>query len=267
MFIPNEGHMYTASGTMKLNPPTILAVVVLVLFMVSRVAMPAIAQSTYSIPLEGGKWNTQTISVYVPTTPTADYNIAVHALGIWNRSMLWFTNTYYPNTTLYSFTLSDQNSPVKVEFVAIDFLPAQYECGDEARGCYVPMVISNGTIQSVSVTIATQWPALEVQTVILHEFGHVLGLNNDNYKTDFMYGAYFTAGVQNVGVLPSTLDLYGVYVLKTGASLTYATLPSNIPYTTVPAKALSEFPVVPLLSLGLFVLLNGRDRKRQPEHT
>lgn len=98
-------------------------------------------------------------------------------------------------------------------------------------------------------------------------FGHVLGLYHPpTASNDLMSGGFFDA---DVPFLPSTLDLYGVYVLKTGASMTSATLPNNIPYTTAPAQALPEFPVMPLtiFSLGaLLVLLKARDRKRQPEH-
>lgn len=108
---------------MKPNASTILAAA-LVFFIASRVAInAAAAQSTYTIPLLGGKWNTQTIPVYVPTTPKADYNLTVQALWIWNQSMTWFTNTYYPNTPLYSFTMSDQHSPVQVEFYVGEEIP------------------------------------------------------------------------------------------------------------------------------------------------
>jgi hypothetical protein len=68
--------------------------------------------------------------------------------------------------------------------------------------------------------------------VIMHELGHALGLDHATGKDDLMY-----TGVDQLPPsysLPSTLDLYALWLLASGTDQRVVSLPISIPYALPP---------------------------------
>jgi hypothetical protein len=206
----------------------------ILLFLILALLMqvtPILAEQ-YSISLIGGRWTSSDLGVVIPATPIDAHDAVLFALNAWNVGQLWFTQHYFPNTSLYNLMESSTGNIV-VNFVK----------GTAAPSDCVPFTWHNRIIFA-AITLAVmdnygkpvEWDLL--QKAAVHEFGHALGLGHSDYYRDIMFATIWT-----MDRLPSTLDLYAVHLLAEGVTSGRVTLPPSIPYTTPPARTIPEFPV------------------------
>ena len=195
-------------------------------------ALPVLAsQSTFVIPLEGGRWRKYSISVYVPRTPSRVHNATLRAMSDWNDAQAWFASTYYPQSQYYILLEGNNSSTVQVQFV------------DATTMDYTTLKIvprfqkDNATIVSVVVHIGTRVDNLLFHEVVMHELGHVLGLGHVKccIQEDLMYPIANPYAARQY--FPSTLDLYALHILAIERTIpTSVTLPLHIQYLTVPEQ-------------------------------
>jgi hypothetical protein len=177
------------------------------------------------------------VGVVIPGNPKWAHDAVLEALGIWNQAQLWFLGEYL-NHTGKIYNLTESSSGIRVEYLYQTCCSSTYPYN--AGGALVKIAITNENNETYS--------ALTVTTIAAHELGHALGLNHAKVEVDLMNPQV------PIPSLPSTLDLYALSKLAGGFFAQYAntvvTLPSSIPYMTVPEEALPEFPN------GIFLLLS-----------
>jgi hypothetical protein len=163
------------------------------------------------------------------------------ALDSWVRSLWNYTHTYN-DTSLpsinYAFYLSNVNATdnydVYITFTANKMPPSSNTVGltsyswDPVNHEPIPPIDVNITTFSGTAT------SLFVEDVVMHEFGHVLGLGHANSQNtlngpELMYYASTKTQV----LAPSTLDIYALTQLYIGDYGQSVTLPPTIPYVTL----------------------------------
>jgi len=141
-------------------------------------------------------------------------------------AQIWFTANYFPNQNNAVYTLTttedDNASQVAVKYVT--------DTGQSWTG--ITQTSVSGTIHNatVSIVLSRLHTPEDLLQAVEHELGHVLGLDHTNISYDLMYPARaaYSGGITSH---PSTLNLYGVYLLATGcrfASGDTVTLPPQI---------------------------------------
>jgi hypothetical protein len=181
--------------------------------------------ATYVIPLEGGRWASNTIQVYVSDGEEWQQDQILQAMQLWNQAQLWFAREYFPNSSVYTFELGDSSAPVQVALINSSTIV------ENILG-WTDYHAQNGVIESAKVTIAATNSQHAVLVISAHELGHVLGLGDDAVccKKDLMNAFPIT---NNVSDLPTTLDLYALHILATANAIpTFVWLSNEIPYQT-----------------------------------
>jgi hypothetical protein len=250
--------------------PSILIPVCFLLFL--TVLAPAFAQNTNTylsstIPLEGGRWNTHTITIQIPASPVRSHEAILWAMETWNSAQEWFATKYFPNSSTYKFLEVISGASVTITYPKPSYLV--YCSGQWASGCtsYPNGVGGKGTKVTIAVQ-ATQsgaeLPQSEIQFIAEHELGHVLGIGHPKLPSDLMY-PHTSIDI----ISPSTLDLYAVHYLITtkGTVPATITLPYDIPYIQSVIEPIPEFNM-PLVIIGVTLVscafcLGTANRRRQ----
>jgi len=249
---------------------SILAVVFLVFALASHQLAIAQAQSeVYMIPLEGGRWDTKRVTVVVPSSPDWAQNAVIEVMNIWDYSQGWFANTYNLKESPYQLLVQLQKVKVDVpeNLVTISVNFVDVPTGNN-MGAADLTVSSTKVFTSGLVTLPRSYHGEPLNgsytpwftRLVLHVFGHVLGLDDIHGFCDVMEEGNSSCHSS----LPSTLDLYAVYVLAGGHVPHNVTLPSSIAYQEPPATAVPEFPMFPLLLSVVLVLCFGTRASRKP---
>ena len=200
---------------------------ILLIILTIMIAFPPVHADSdaYVIPLEGARWSSSTIRVYISGGEVWQQNQALQAMQLWNQAQLWFAKEYFPNSLVYTFEVGDSSAPVRVTLLNSSTIV------ENILG-WTDYHMQNRVIDSVNVRIAAANSARAVLVLSSHELGHVLGLGDDVIccKKDLMNAFPI---MDNVSALPTTLDLYALHVLAIANAIpSFVWLPNGIPYET-----------------------------------
>jgi len=217
---------------------------ILILLLLAVIISPSSVHAdpgAYVIPLEGARWASTVIPVFVFGGDEEQQNQFLQAIKMWNEAQLWFAREYFPNSSVYTFELGGTSAPVQVTLLNSSIVVENIEGWTSYRA-------ENGVIESASVTIAAAHPDHALLVLIAHELGHVLGLGDDPIccKTDLMNAFPI---VNNASALPTTLDLYALHILSVAYAIPSTVwLANQIPYqTALSSPKLNGSPGMPLL--------------------
>jgi len=199
------------------------------------------ADSPYSIALTEFRWTSFPLKVYVEMNQysISDYAQSVReALDNWAKSIWNYSQTYHdislPLLT-YLLYLSNVNATSTYD-VHLAFVPDTIPPGTNVVGLtncdwnastFEPIPPINITVTTFSHNATN----LYVKNVVMHEFGHALGLGhasqvNTSNGPELMY--YGSSKKQPI--YPSTLDIYALTRLYAGEYDHIIQLPQDIPY-------------------------------------
>ena len=224
---------------------TVEAILLILIFIFLSTYPVSASQSTFVIPLEGGRWRRYSISVYVPRAPSRAHNATLRAMSDWNAAQAWFASTYYPGSPYYVLLKGDNSSSAQVQLL------------DTHSTDYTTLKIvprfqkDNATIVSVVVHVGTIADQVLFHEVVMHELGHVLGLGHVKccYQEDLMYPIANAYAARQY--FPSTLDLYALHVLAIERTIPLSVmLPMHIQYLTVPEQVFAE-SVTPFIEISV----------------
>ena len=205
--------------------------------------------SSYYIATEEFRWSNFPLKVYVDMNDWSklDYAIAAReALDNWVKSIWNYTQTYNDTslpTINYLLYMSDVNAThtydVYLTFTADNIPPNSNTVG---LTTYSWDALTHSPIGPITINITTfsaTATKLFVKNVVMHEFGHVLGLGHA-YPSTTSNGPelmYYTSSKNQV-VYPSTLDVYGLTMLYAGRFDQNVRLPGYIPYVMLAEGAI-----------------------------
>lgn len=243
----------------------------------------------YFIELEEFRWNRYPLKILVDMNEWSvpDYAVAVrNALDSWVKSV-WnythvFNDTSLPaiNYVLYLSTENfTSNYDVLVTFAANRMPPSSNTVGvttfrwNDFTHEPIPSITINVTTYSATAS------SFFVKNVVMHEFGHALGLGHASSLStsngpELMY---YTSSKDEV-VYPSTLDVYGLTELYRGIYGQSVELPSNMPYimlaqgaipppeANLPQNYRQYLPIAIVLSILIIaaIALGEASKKRSP---
>jgi len=225
--------------------------VVLLVFFLALAMIPVRVEAQQCIPLIGQKWPKDYVGVYVAGgVGDAQRKQVLFALNVWYSAQKWFVDSFEGAVgTPYLLYLADQPAD---NTITVSFFIGQNEqfAGRTLNFYYVA---GSNTYVKVDVQInlpadrATNPDDLMVESIIVHELGHALGLGHSTISSDVMYP--IDNYPQNYG-LPSTLDLNAVYELKKSGN------PANLGGSVClsPAIPYGQPPWVQKNSAGNFVI-------------
>ena len=253
------------------------------------VVVSAPSMSPYYIATEEFRWSNFPLRVYVDMNDwsTQDYAIAVReALDSWVKSIWNYTQTYNETslpTITYLFYISDVNVThdydVYVTFTGDNIPPNSNTVG---LTTYSWDALTHRPIAPITINITTfsaTATKLFVKNVVMHEFGHVLGLGHANPSTtlngpELMY----YSSSKNQVVYPSTLDVYGLVSLYSGKYNQSIQLPDSIPYVMLAEGAIpppetslwedyrSYLPVLGVLLLLIIAVIMLSQLTKEKKH-
>jgi hypothetical protein len=227
------------------------SVIMLVVLSTFPFAAIVYQQTPVYVELKDYRWNRFPLKVLVNMDQWSvpSYASAVReALDSWMRSVWNFSNSF-DETSLpamgYLLYLTGvnatQNYDVVVSFTADNIPPDSNTVGvtegrwDLLRHEPIPPI--NITVTTFSGTASD----LSVKNVVMHEFGHALGLGHASVpQTSNGPELMYHVSTREQTVYPSTLDLYGLAELYRGGFASTVYLPADIPYIM-----LAEGAVVP----------------------
>jgi hypothetical protein len=201
-------------------------------------------QSTDTIELEEFRWTTFPLKVLLDMNQWSrpEYAGAVReALDSWIRGIWNYTGTYNETSLTritYVFYMNNVNATdnydVFISFTADKIPPSSNTVG---LTTYSWDPVDHQPIGPIDINITTfsgTATTLFVEDVVMHEFGHALGLGHASSQTtlngpELMY----YASTKNEVLSPSTLDVYGLTQLYVGNYGQNVALPSNIPYVVL----------------------------------
>lgn len=197
------------------------------------------AQTQPCIPILGQKWVKSYIGVYVAGgVSDIQRQQVLLALNVWYSAQQWFIDSFEAGVgTPYLFYLT--GSPGE-GVITVSFLIGQ-GLSFAGRALNFAYTVTGDAYVKGEIQInlppdrASNPTDLEVESIILHELGHGLGLGHSDIPSDAMYA--IDNYPQSYG-LPSSLDLYAVYMLKQTADPSSLggsiCLPSRIGYGIPP---------------------------------
>ena len=269
---------------------------VFVLFMVMSVGsalwgvQSAPAEANHSIVLLEYRWVSFPLKVYVDMNDwsTPDYAISVQeALDNWVRSIWNYTETY-KGTSLpvvsYLLYLSNVNATtdydIRLTFTNTTIPPGSKIVGLTVCDWSLTTFEPNPPISITVTTHSRNASSLYVKNVVMHEFGHALGLgevpeNNTSNGPELMY----YASSKKLPIYPSTLDVYGLTRLYAAEYDHIVQMPDYIPYImlsegTIPVGQGSQqyqryyFPIlvaVSALTIAAVTLIMLRKKRKHEE--
>jgi len=276
-------------------PEKLTAVFLLAAFLlagcVSSIDRSSYAAVSYSIELEGFRWTRFPLKVFVDMNQWAvpDYAVAVReALDGWVKGIWNYTHTFNDTSIAminYVLYLSGANSTSDYD-VLIAFAADNMPPGSNTVGLTSYSVLGHEPVSPVVMNITTFSATvgnLFVRNVVMHEFGHVLGVGHA-VPSDTMNGPelmYYISSKDKV-VYPSTLDVYALTELYAGHFVQSAQLPSDMPYVMLaegvvpppPATSLWEdyrqyFPIIAVLIflIGVAIILGQITKEKKPEES
>jgi hypothetical protein len=263
----------------------------------SSVGKSALVQSSNSIMLEEFRWTWTKFPLRVLVDmnqwSVPDYAVAVREAlddwmkGIWNYTQT-FNDTSLPAAS-YIFYVSSINATQDYD-VLVTFTADRIPPGSSVVGLttYDYDLATREPISPITVNVTTSSAtasSLFVKDVVMHEFGHALGLGHTT-SSSTLNGPelmYYTSSKNEV-VYPSTLDVYGLTELYKGFFNQTVQLPVDVPYemlaegtvppptVTPPATSLLEdykqylpIIVVVLLLIVAAVVLAQIGKEKSPE--
>jgi hypothetical protein len=258
--------LHVAEKGLQLTP----LLIVLVLSSAALVPATYAGAGAYMIPLEGGRWNTETINVSVPNAPKWAHDAVVDVLRTWVQTQLWFAQNYFPSGQTYNLAISSHGNDSGTTQVFVQFIDANASYVGKANVVYLT---KSRTITSATAILPQSYAGQPLDAsyapwftkLAIRVFGHILGLDWVGFCDVMQQGD----GASCSANMPSTLDLYAVHILAQGSVPNNVTLPSAIPYQTMPRASdgfLSSPIIVILASVGLISCGAASARKHEGTH-
>lgn len=277
----------------KLIAGLLVVAVLLVSVLLSGSQSNANAQAN-SIDLEEFRWSYSSFPLRVLVDMNQwsvdAYASVVHdTLDTWLASIWNYTSSYGStnlNAINYSIFFSNVNSTSNYD-VFITFSRDEMPPGSNVVGltAYDFNSLTHNPIPPITINITTYSGTalnLFVRDVVMHEFGHALGIGHaSSPQTSYGPELMYPTSSKNEVVYPSTLDVYGLSLLYQGYFGQTIQLPSSIPYVMLlggtPPPSPGFLPSLPLfvkyLVIGLIALavvlmavaLINAGRKSSPE--
>jgi hypothetical protein len=214
-------------------------VLVLMLLLTLFTLFPTNVGAQQCIPIMGQRWAKNFIGVYV-AGGVADPQITqvLLALDFWYSAQKWFIDSFEGGVgTPYLFYLTDKPGDGTI---TVSFFIGQ-NVGFAGRALNFAYTVPGNAFLKGEIQInlppdrAANPQDLLVESVILHELGHGLGLGHTDVPEDAMYPV--DNFPQNYGI-PSTLDLYALYRIHQASDVAElgnsVCLPSQIGYGVPP---------------------------------
>jgi hypothetical protein len=201
----------------------------------------------------GWRWSpAYKITVQIPASPSWAHDQVANSLKVWNQAQLWFAQTYFPDSPVY--TLLESSSGV----VIVNFVQAEDKFLQDCRVSSSKDAVACNSYKTKLYFDMTYFSSDKgfFQHTSTHEFGHVLGLGHASYNGELMCVNWSVCFHPELVLNPSTLDLYAVHLLASGmgvSSETSVTLPPSIPFE-ISQIAIPEFENATSLVLLLSIL-------------
>jgi hypothetical protein len=147
----------------------------------ASILLPVYGQTSYTIPLLGGRWSTYAIGVEVPNESVDMHDLTVQAMETCNAAQAWFMQEYYPNGHVYNLAVSGAG------VMRVFFDPDQWDPRYDDTYAYMSPQSSGNSFVSVDIHIrylntSNYLDQNHWYNTILHELGHVLGLGHPNIR-------------------------------------------------------------------------------------
>lgn len=187
-------------------------------------------QADYSIGLRGFIWPRRDIPVYLSGIAGPTYRDEVWlAMNIWVSAQSWFSDTYMQGQG-YPFFLYLTDEPVEDAIVLSFTVGSSGNIDATAR-----MEIRDNAPANVSIQVALPSSPVKkndpyLQLNLLRAFGDTLGLGLTGTVGDVMSNSTTTR--PTIIPLPSTLDLYALFLLGQNRLEAPIQLPQSIPYAS-----------------------------------
>jgi predicted Zn-dependent protease len=216
--------------------------------------------SSASIEVEGFRWTNFPIKILVDMNQwsTPDYASAVHeAVETWLLSIRTYSSSYNDTTLTvvdFKFYVSNVNATNNYD-VFITFTANEISQNAVGLTSYQWNPISHEPRLPVTINLTTYSRTashLFVKNIVMHEFGHALGLGHASSR-DTQNGPelmYFESSTDQI-IYPSTLDIFGLIMVYRGNYKQSVQLPTYIPYEMV--QPTTDVPSNPKLSLPQLV--------------